>query len=280
LSCFGFLVNTDGEVAHLSGRIGECLVFAELIRYAVHGYSEQRCACRYGLRHNYGAPLVTYSCRHCGRSLYAAFGFHRSVAKVYPCPSYQVGNEHSALCLLPFAVGKACALGKCYAGVGHAVGHGQTYYSVSRGHVGHLSPQKVAGLISAHHAVLRRLALVALHGERVGVYALRTAEGIVSVDVNVCVVVFPVDVVGRVPFGVGGVVCMAHVVCPVAARLQSAGRVAVIVDNIHAHHVAVGKPAVVYSRNRQLVNLARQCYAVAAAAAFVSAEKIVRTACQ
>ena len=142
--------------------------------------------------------------------------------------------------------------------------HGQTYHVCGGSHVSHLSPQEVAGLVAAHLAVLRRLALVALHLKLIVVHALGVGKGIISVHVDVGVLVFPVEVVGRVPLIVRLVERVAHVVATVAAGLQRAWCAAVIIDNVHAHHVAVAEAVVVDARHRQLVDVARELYTVIA----------------
>ena len=76
------------------------------------------------------------------------------------------------------------------------------------------------------------------------------------------VLVFPVDVVGGFPLVVGFVERVAHVVATVAAGFQSAGRAAVVVDDVDAHHVSVAEAVVADTCQRQLLDAARQLYAV------------------
>lgn len=73
--------------------------------------------------------------------------------------------------------------------------------------------------------------------------------------------VFPIKVVCGVPLVGILVERMAHVVATVAAHLQSAGRAAVIINNVDTHHVAVAKAVVIDTGYGELVNLTRQLYA-------------------
>ena len=264
LSATGFLVYANREIAHLAGHIGKRLVLGKLIGHAAYGDAEQRFASLYGLRHHDGTPLVARARWHGGRGLHAAVGGHGAVGQIDAGLAYQVGGQHGFLRSSPFACCKAATLNQRHAGVGHTVFHGQTYHTGGRRHVGHLSPQKVAGFVAAHLAVLRRLALVALHLKLVVVHALGVGKRIISVHVDVGVLVFPVEVVGRVPLIVRLVERVAHVVATVAAGLQRAWCAAVIIDNVHAHHVAVAEAVVVDARHRQLVDVAGELYAVVA----------------
>ena len=264
LSATGFLVYANREIAHLAGHIGKRLVLGKLIGHAAYGDAEQRFASLYGLRHHDGTPLVARARWHGGRGLHAAVGGHGAVGQIDAGLAYQVGGQHGFLRSSPFTCCKAATLNQRHAGVGHTVFHGQTYHTGGRRHVGHLSPQKVAGLVAAHLAVLRGLALVALHLKLVVVHALGVGKRIISVHVDVGVLVFPVEVVGRIPLIVRLVERVAHVVATVAAGLQRAWCAAVIIDNVHAHHVAVAEAVVVDTCHRQLVDVAGELYAVVA----------------
>ena len=276
LSATGLLVYANREIAHLAGHIGKRLVLGKLIGHAAYGDAEQRYASLYGLRHHDGTPLVARARWHGGRGLYAAVGGHGAVGQIDAGLTYQVGGQHGFLCSSPFACCKAATLNQRHAGVGHTVFHGQTYHTGGRRHVGHLSPQEVAGFVAAHLAVLRRLALVALHLKLVAVYALGVGKGIISVHVDVGVLVFPVEVVGRVPPIVRLVERVAHIIATVAADLQCAGGATVVIDNVHAHHIAVAKAVVVDTRHGQLVDVARELYTVIAVQLATCVEHIVR----
>ena len=143
------------------------------------------------------------------------------------------------------------------AGVLHAVEQRQTDDAGRGSHVAHLAPKEVARLVAAHLAVGRSAALVFLHLKLIVVDALGVGEGIVAVNVDVRVLVFPVDVVGGFPLVVGFVERVAHVVATVAAGFQSAGRAAVVVDDVDAHHVSVAEAVVTDTCQRQLLDAAR-----------------------
>ena len=280
LSAACLLINTYREVTHTAGHVRKVLVLAELVGHSANGYAEQRSACRHALRHNDGAPLVVDARRYGCRAFYSAVLRHRAVSQVYGGLTAKVGYQYGFLRLYPFSCLKARSLYKGYTGVGHAVAHRQAHHACCRSHVLGLAPKEVAGLVAAHRAVLRRCALVALHGKAVGVYALGRAEGVIAIHVDVRVLVLPIQVVGRVPLISGLVKRMPNIVSSVSADLQRAGRIAVVVDNVDAHHVAVAKSVVVYSRNRHLVNLTGQGYRHFAADESVTVEEVVGAACQ
>ena len=256
------LVHADGEVVHLAGDVGEVLVPGEGVGHSAYGDAEERGAALHGLRHDDGPPFVA-GAAGCGcRLVHVAGRGHRAVGQVDGGLAHQVGGQHGLFRFEPLACGEALTLDKSDAGIGHAVLHGQADDADGGGHVGHFAPEEVAGLIAAHLAVLARLVLVALHGEVVGLDAFGFTERIVAVDVDVRVLVFPIEVVGRVPCVCRLVEGVAHVVAAVAGELQGARFVAVEVDDVDAHDVAVAEAVVVDALQGELVDFAGEDDAV------------------
>ena len=71
---------------------------------------------------------------------------------------------------------------------------------------------------------------------------------------------------------------VANIVTTIAVGLQCARCAAIIINNIHTHHIAVTEAAVVDTRHRELCDIARQLYAVFAVKfAAVLVIQIVRT---
>ena len=68
---------------------------------------------------------------------------------------------------------------------------------------------------------------------------------------------------------------MAHVVATVASGFQRSWCAAVIIDNVHAHYVAVAEAVVVYARHRQLVDVARELYTVVTVLLFTLFKHVV-----
>ena len=256
------LVHADGEVVHLAGNVGEVLVPGEGVGHSAYGDAEQRGAALHGLWHDDGAPFVAGAAGDGGCFGHIARRGHRPVGEVDGGFPLEVGGQHDFLRVRPFPCGEAFTFHEGHAGIGHAVLHGQADDADGGGHVGHFAPEEVAGLIAAHFAVLARLVLVALHGEVVGLNAFRFTERIVAVDVDVRVLVFPIEVVGRVPCVCRLVEGVAHVVAAVAGELQGARFVAVEVDDVDAHDVAVAEAVVVDALQGELVDFAGEDDAV------------------
>ena len=55
---------------------------------------------------------------------------------------------------------------------------------------------------------------------------------------------------------------VANIVTTIAVGLQCARCAAIIINNIHTHHIAVTEAAVVDTRHRELCDIARQLYAI------------------
>ena len=70
-------------------------------------------------------------------------------------------------------------------------------------------------------------------------------------------IVFPVYAVSGFPLVVGFVKHVTHVVATVAAGFQSAGRAAVVVDDVDAHHASGAEAGVADTCQRQLLDAAR-----------------------
>ncbi len=156
----------------------------------------------------------------------------------------------------------------------------QTDNTCRRSHVSNLSPKEVACLIATHLTVGSLLTLVLLHLKLIVIDALGTAERIVAIHVNMRVLVFPVEVVGGTPLVVCLVKSVAHIVATVATRLQSARIVAVVINDIHAHHVTIAETVVVDTCHCQLVDVARELYAVAVVLTASAIEQVVATSRQ
>ena len=67
--------------------------------------------------------------------------------------------------------------------------------------------------------------------------------------------VFPVDVVGRIPLVLGFIEGVLYIVGTVAAHFQCARVVTLIIYDIDSHLVAITESIVVYSGNGKLLNV-------------------------
>ena len=90
--------------------------------------------------------------------------------------------------------------------------------------------------------------------------------------------VFPIQVVCAGPFVGRLVESVAHIVAAVATLLQNAGVTALVVNHVHAHHIAVAEPTVVYPRHGELLDVGRQTYAAAVVLQTVIKETVAATA--
>ena len=70
--------------------------------------------------------------------------------------------------------------------------------------------------------------------------------------------VFPIHVIGRVPFVGCLIECVFHVVGPVAPCLQGSGHTAFVIHDVDPHLFAAAKAAFVYTGHYYMVNLTVQ----------------------
>ena len=99
--------------------------------------------------------------------------------------------------------------------------------------------------------------LVALHIKSIVVDIYGFGVWIVAIYVYMGMEVFPVNILVRIPFTDGIIVRLPNIVGTVAALLQRALYVVIIVYNLDAHSVTVAIAAVVDTRHSHLVYLAR-----------------------
>ena len=125
LAGVGFLVDADREVVHLSRHVGERFFLGKLVGNAANGDAKQRGATLYGLWHYYRAPFVTVLRRYRSRTFYSSGRRNGAVSQVDGSLAHKVGHEDGLLRLCPLPFREARTLNKGYAGVGHAVLHGQ-----------------------------------------------------------------------------------------------------------------------------------------------------------
>ena len=257
-ACGNLAVHLDGEIAHASGLEGEVFQACKAIGPSVQRNVHHRCACLHRLRHHNGSPLIA-CVQGCGGSLLRlASGCDNAGGKVDGGFAHQVGQLERFLHTCPFFGVEAFAHHQCHPGTSHAVVHGHVYAAGGGSHIGRLAPQEVTGFVAAHACYACLLALVGLHVEGVQVDALRMAHGVVGVDIHVRVLVFPVDGRGGCPLSCGSVEGVLHVVGTVAVDAQRTWLVALIIDHIYAHAVAVGKSFVIDACYSQLLYLGPQ----------------------
>ena len=257
-ACRFLLVHLDGEVVHFAADVSEVLRFAEVIHHTVYGNRKQHRIGRNRLRYDNGTEYVILLIGDGSCLRYLAGSGDTAVGQVDDGITFHVLDQHLFFQSGPFAVGKAFAFGQGDARTAHAVAHGQADDVLSRSYVGSLAPQEVAGFVATHFVGRGSGRLVFLHFKGVGIHVFGRSEGIITVDVDVGMVVFPIDVVGRVPFVGSFVKGVLHVVAPVPAGLQGAGSIPLIVYYVDAHFVTVAKSVVVHAGSGHLLYFTRQ----------------------
>ena len=258
LSRGGLLVHPDGEVVHLSGIIGEGFFLPERVVRAAHGDGKQIFAALHALRDNDGAELIAVLEGDGARLFHCAIGLHHTIGQADDSLAHGVFHQYVFLQLLPLAVGKSVTFLQGHAGIGHAVVHRQADDALCRGYFLGFAPEEVAGFVASQVVAFGSFRLVFLDGEFIGVHVGRRAERVVAVDVDGCVVVFPIDVVGRVPFVGRFVEGVFHVRAAVACVLKYAGRVSFVVHDVDAHLVAVAETVVIDTADGELFDFARE----------------------
>ena len=89
--------------------------------------------------------------------------------------------------------------------------------------------------------------------------------------------VFPEEVVSGIPLIVGLVEGMAHIVASVTAYFQCSWVVSFVIDDIDTHHITIAETIVVHSGHCQLVDVARELYAIAVVLVVAATEQVVAT---
>ena len=193
--------------------------------------------------------------RNGGCVLHAASYFYFSCGKVDACFTSYIGSQNRLLGVCPLLVGETGTFHQGHLGVRHTVSQRQTNRVGGRSDISNFSPKEVATFISSHFVIFRLFALVFLYLERAVFYALGIGNRVVSVDIYVGMLVFPVDVVGRIPLVLGFIEGVLYIVGTVAAHFQCARVVTLIIYDIDSHLVAITEPIVVYSGNGKLLNV-------------------------
>ena len=240
---------------HFAADVGEGFFFAEVIDYTVDGDAEQLCACRNGLWHYDAAEHVVFYVRDDTGRAHFACSADASVGQVDDSLLLGVLNQYLFFESGPFTFGKTIALGQRDARATHTVAHRQTDDSFRRSHVGSLSPQEVAGFVAAHFVAGGSGRLVFFHFESIGIDVLGRAEGVVTINIDVRMIVFPIDVVSRVPLVGGFVERMLHVVTAVLQRTRCTS---LIVYDVDTHFVAIAETVVVDTCHGHLFYLSGQ----------------------
>ena len=166
--------------------------------------------------------------------------------------------QHTLFQTYPFTIRKAFSFYQGNLGTTHFVFQRQTNHVCSRSNISCFSPQEIAGFISAHTFRTRVLTLVLLHFKLIGSYFFRRSKRIITIDINVSGLVLPIDIIGRIPFLSGFIERMTDIVSSISVILQFTRLTTLIIHNIHPHHIAIAKAAIIHTTNGYLFNFTRQ----------------------
>ena len=167
-------------------------------------------------------------------------------------------NQHTLFQAYPFSSRKTFPFDQGNLSTTHFVFQRQSNHIGCRSNISRFSPQEIAGFISPHTFRTRVLTLILLYFKLIGSYLLWRAKRIIAIDINMGCLILPINVIGRTPFLSGFLEGMTNIGSSISVILQFARLTALIIHNIHTHHIAITKAAIIHTTNGYLFNFTRQ----------------------
>ena len=135
----------------------------------------------------------------------------------------------------------------------------QLNHLVGRSYILGFSPQKVRSLVAADFTVSCRCALIFLDLESISLDVIGGTERVIAIDVDVRLIVFPINVLSRSPRVSRFVERVFYVVSAIPSVEQCTCRRIIIIDDVDAHSIPVAETRVVHTCCVDLFNISRKC---------------------
>ncbi len=257
-ACF-LLIHLNSEIVHLPGYVRECFFLLKRIRHSIYRNTEKHFSCFHSLWHHNGAEFIVFA--EWDSPCFSNFARSGDITRgeVNHRITLGVQNQYLFLQFRPSAFGESLAFFQGNAGITHLMPQWQPDDSIRRCYVRCLSPKEVTRFVTSHFIpIISRL--IFLYFKCICVYIRRRGIWIIAVDVDMGVVILPIDIVGRIPFIGGLVESMRNVRSPIAVGCQCSWCVAIIVYNIYPHNVTITETIVIDTGHCHLVYFPRQGY--------------------